>query len=58
MNVKYGIIGLGGIAQVFAGALNAVSDTELLAVASGSRERAEAFRKNSMHQKYMTVTLN
>ncbi|WP_024833379.1 Gfo/Idh/MocA family protein [Ruminiclostridium josui] len=45
MNVKYGIIGLGGIAQVFAGALNAVSDTELLAVASGSRERAEAFSK-------------
>lgn len=45
MNIKYGIIGLGGIAQVFAGALNTVPGTELEAVASGSRERAEAFSK-------------
>ncbi len=45
MNIKYGIIGLGGIAQVFAGALNTVPDAELKAVASSNRERAEAFSK-------------
>ncbi|AEY67104.1 Gfo/Idh/MocA family oxidoreductase [Clostridium sp. BNL1100] len=45
MNIKYGIIGLGGIAQVFARALNTIPDAELTAVASSNRERAEAFSK-------------
>ncbi|ACL75483.1 Gfo/Idh/MocA family protein [Ruminiclostridium cellulolyticum] len=45
MSVRYGIIGLGGIAQVFAGALKAVQNAELTAVASSSRERAESFSR-------------
>lgn len=43
MSVRYGIIGLGGIAQKFAGVLKTVDGAELTAVASSNRERAEAF---------------
>lgn len=41
--VKWGIIGLGGIAHKFAQALEVIPEAELVAVASRSKENAEAF---------------
>ncbi|HEX2925466.1 MAG TPA: Gfo/Idh/MocA family oxidoreductase [Ruminiclostridium sp.] len=43
MSVRYGIIGLGGIANRFAGVLKTDEGSELTAVASSNRERAAAF---------------
>ncbi len=45
MSIKYGIIGLGVIAQVFAKALNIINGAELTAVASSNRERAGLFAR-------------
>lgn len=44
--IKWGIIGLGRIAHQFAKELQLVNGTELVAVASRSKENAESFAKN------------
>jgi len=43
MSVKFGIIGLGGIASRFAKVLNTVEGAELMAVAARDKKRAEDF---------------
>jgi predicted dehydrogenase len=43
MNVRWGIVGPGGIAERFAEGMELVADGEIVAVASRSRERADAF---------------
>ncbi|HEY5561243.1 MAG TPA: Gfo/Idh/MocA family oxidoreductase [Clostridiaceae bacterium] len=43
MKVKFGIIGLGGIAARFAAVLNTVEGVELVSVASSDKTRAETF---------------
>lgn len=43
MNVKFGIIGLGGIATRFASVLNSVEGIELISVASSDKTKAEVF---------------
>lgn len=43
--IKWGIIGLGGIAIKFANDLKLIEDAELVAVASRSQEKASAFAK-------------
>ncbi|MDV7140521.1 Gfo/Idh/MocA family oxidoreductase [Maribacter sp. TH_r10] len=43
--IRWGIIGLGGIAQKFANDLNLVDDAEIIAVASRSMDKADAFAK-------------
>lgn len=43
MNIRYGIIGLGGIATRFVKVLNKVEDVDLVAVAARDKTRAEAF---------------
>src|SRR5690606_83279 len=43
--IKWGIIGLGGIANKFANDLLSIEDAELYAVASRSQEKADAFAK-------------
>ncbi len=43
MNVKFGIIGLGGIAHRFAKVIKTMEDVELIAVASSDENRARAF---------------
>src|SRR5690606_5018162 len=43
--IKWGIIGLGGIANKFASDLLTIEDAELYAVASRSQEKADDFAK-------------
>src|SRR5690606_7063607 len=43
--IKWGIIGLGGIANKFANDLLTIEDAELYAVASRTQEKADAFAK-------------
>ncbi|MGE5944058.1 MAG: Gfo/Idh/MocA family protein, partial [Flavobacteriales bacterium] len=43
--IKWGIIGLGGIANKFANDILSIEDAELFAVASRSQEKADAFAK-------------
>ena len=42
-NVRFGIIGLGGIAKKFAGALNLAGGVDLAAVASREQVRSDSF---------------
>ena len=41
--IKWGIIGLGGIANKLAQAVTSMSNVELVAVASRSKEKSETF---------------
>ena len=50
--VRWGIVGLGRIAKLFAEDLQLVKDAELVAVASNSLERAEAFASTFGAQNY------
>lgn len=50
--VRWGIVGLGRIAKLFAEDLQLVKDAELVAVASHSLERAEAFANTFQVQNY------
>lgn len=47
MNVKYGIIGLGTIANKFADAVNRTDGVELVSVAARDQSRAEVFAKKN-----------
>lgn len=45
-NIKWGIIGLGGIANKFAQAITKMENTKLIAVASRTKEKSEIFGTN------------
>jgi predicted dehydrogenase len=52
MKVKYGIMGLGGIAHRFANVLKTIEEVELIAVASSNENRAKEFASEYDVKKY------
>ena len=46
MTIKWGIVGLGNMANIFAKAINETDNSELVCIASKSKTKLELFAKN------------